>query len=428
MEELENTNPVMDNPGDAPATAKDLWAENLAPEPQQAPDFSQLFSENIAENSPAQNESAPAMDTANSQPVQEQNITPSELADQPTETPVQQQPQEQTVNFEQEIAHTSLDNHQNVQPSQEAIEVQKARIEQQKLARLKKHESKAKKSGFASWILSGILLMLLVFTAYCVFAKDQVFNAIDYLNSLMPTNIINTNVIENTEVLSNDIEEAEVIEEENIEEIDPIQEYYNQVDKIVSSEDDQNSKAEELRNILSEVMQKNEETDDELVQYISQTIMDLTINTEQSQNEENDENNSEKNIEEETYNSELNNLTEENEEYNAQENPENTNEGTNEEIIEKNNEPTETIEETIEENIEENIEPYTITQVNSEEEANWVLPAHCSDLTCYGDDNEFTECTSFKMVETLDENSNRISSRWWCKYKDISELVYVEFK
>ena len=133
--------------------------------------------------------------------------------------------------------------------------------------------------------------MLLVFTAYCVFAKDQVFNAIDYLNSLMPTNIINTNVIENTEVLSNDIEEAEVIEEENIEEIDPIQEYYNQVDKIVSSEDDQNSKAEELRNILSEVMQKNEETDDELVQYISQTIMDLTINTEQSQNEENDENN-----------------------------------------------------------------------------------------------------------------------------------------
>ncbi|MBQ5945072.1 hypothetical protein IJL65_01375 [bacterium] len=242
--------------------------------------------------------------------------------------------------------------------------------------------------------------MLLAFAACCVFAKDQVLNAIDYLNSLIPTNITNTNVIENTEVVDNDIEEAEVIEEENTEEVDPIQEYYDRVDEIVSSEDDQDTKVEQLRNILSEIMQESEETDDELVQYISQTIMDLTINTEESQNEENNEISSEENFGEENNNSESNNLTEESEESNAQEVFENT----NEEIIEEHNELTETIE-------EENIEPYTITHVNSEEEANWVLPAHCSDLTCYGDDHEFTECTSFKMVETLDENSNRISSR-----------------
>ena len=76
---------------------------------------------------------------------------------------------------------------------------------------------------------------------------------------------------------------------------------------------------------------------------------------------------------------------------------------------------------------EENIEPYTITHVNSEEEANWVLPSHCSDLTCYWEDQEFVECTSFRMIETLDENTTRVSSRWWCKYKDPSELVYVQF-
>lgn len=220
--------------------------------------------------------------------------------------------------------------------------------------------------------------MLLAFAACSVFAKDQVLNTMDYLNSVIPTNnlsFLNKNhnqVIENAEVLNNDIEEIEVIEEETTKEIDPIQEYYDIVDEIISSENDKETKVEQLRNVLSEVMQEGEETNEELVQYISQAIMDLTINTEESQNEENNE--------------------------------QEVSENTNEEPIEENNEPTETIE-------EENAEPYTITYVNSEEEANWVLPAHCSDLTCYGEDKEFAPCTSFKMVETMDENSNRISSR-----------------
>ncbi|MBQ5945071.1 hypothetical protein IJL65_01370 [bacterium] len=143
MAELENTNPVMDNPGN-PVNPEPTS------EPQQAPDFSQLFSENIAEGTPIQQNEPASVDNVTTQPIQEESVTPSDPANQPTETPAQQQPQEQTINFEQEIAHTSLDNHQNVQPSQEVIEAQKARIEQQKLARLKKHESKAKKSGFAS--------------------------------------------------------------------------------------------------------------------------------------------------------------------------------------------------------------------------------------------------------------------------------------
>ncbi|MBR7036826.1 hypothetical protein IKI14_02975 [bacterium] len=51
---------------------------------------------------------------------------------------------------------------------------------------------------------------------------------------------------------------------------------------------------------------------------------------------------------------------------------------------------------------------YTITHVESEEDANWVLPSHCTDLTCYGDDKEFTPCTTFRLAANLDENANRI--------------------
>ncbi len=76
--------------------------------------------------------------------------------------------------------------------------------------------------------------------------------------------------------------------------------------------------------------------------------------------------------------------------------------------------------------VEGNNNLYNITRVNSEEEANWVLPSHCSDLTCYGEDKEFTPCTTFRLSENLDENANRIGKNWVCKYKDPSELVYVE--
>ena len=70
---------------------------------------------------------------------------------------------------------------------------------------------------------------------------------------------------------------------------------------------------------------------------------------------------------------------------------------------------------------------YTIRHVSSESEANWILPAHCSDLTCYWDNEEFVACTKFRADESLEETSQRIWSSGACKYKDPSELVYVEF-
>jgi hypothetical protein len=70
--------------------------------------------------------------------------------------------------------------------------------------------------------------MLLAFAACSVFAKDQVLNAIDYIETLIPLNNSTTNNIQNTVVSETDlpeIEEAEVVEEENAEEVDEIQAY-----------------------------------------------------------------------------------------------------------------------------------------------------------------------------------------------------------
>ncbi|MBO7504789.1 hypothetical protein J6T66_01145, partial [bacterium] len=106
------------------------------------------------------------------------------------------------------------------------------------------------------------------------------------------------------------------------------------------------------------------------------------------------------NIEKEIYNPEpINEVEEENNE--LEDNSQGTPENINNEIIDNSETSNEVIE-------EQNEKGYIITHVNSEEEANWVLPAHCTDLTCYGEDKEFIECTSFKMVESLDENAHRI--------------------
>ena len=405
MEELENTNPVMDNAGNNPNTPYNLDQNLQDPTPeQQRQDLSQLFSEDISENNSAEN-------------LQNQNepVAPVETIPQP-ETPNVSEPvkpsvqetRDQTLepNFQKELENTSLDNSQNIQTAQQVAE-QKARIEQQKLAWLKEHESKAKKSWLATWILLGILITLLLFIAGVIFAKDYVLNAIDYIDSLLPTsstNITNNNqnnypinpIIDNSEITENalswDIEELDMHEEEATDETDKTSISYDKVDEIISSEDDLDSKVEQLKNMVTQIIQENEEPDEELTQYISQAIMDLTINSEEPQTEEN------------------------NEEVVSNENV--SNENVNEEV--DNSESNEIVE-------EENNDPYTITHVNSEAEANWVLPSHCSDLTCYGEDQEFVECTSFRLIETLDENTPRVSSRWGCKYKDVSELVYVEF-
>lgn len=324
MEELENANPTMENSGENPVNPNGVEVENPATE-QQSTDFSQLFSENITEETPVKEEPAqegPIQEEKISSPAQpelqevQSEVQPESQIPQPE--PQETQPESSNTEtatlvtesietqtnvlnpeftnnendiqisehaFDKQIANTSLDNHQNIQTEQVAAEQRKAAIEQQKLARLKQHTSKAKKSGFTSWILSGILLMLLAFAACSVFAKDQLLNAIDYLGTLIPLNTSTTNNVQNTVVSEIDlpeVEEAEVIEEENVEEVDEIQTYYDRVNEIVSSENDSETKTEQLRNILSEVIEK-EEPNEELTQYISQTINNLAMDTEEPQ-------------------------------------------------------------------------------------------------------------------------------------------------
>ena len=84
MAELENTNPAMDNPGN-PVNPEPTS------EPEEAPDFSQLFSENIGESTPIQqSEPAPSVDTVATQPIQEGSVASPEPSNQPSEAPVQE--------------------------------------------------------------------------------------------------------------------------------------------------------------------------------------------------------------------------------------------------------------------------------------------------------------------------------------------------
>lgn len=176
-------------------------------------------------------------------------------------------------------------------------------------------------------------------------------------------------------------------------------------------------------NVVEITDSQNEEVGDNEENIIDNEIEDENIDNE---NEYNNDDEFEDNELEENYTDEENieNVDEISDvEYSDFEDEENINEYDNSEDIESYSEDIED-----NENVDESQSLwYSITRVNYEEDANWVLPSHCSDLTCYGDDKEFTPCTTFRLSESLDENANRIGKNWTCKYKDASELVYVEF-
>jgi hypothetical protein len=164
MSDLENTNPIMDNPGEDLVNPNNLEADlqNPMPEEQQAPDLSELFSENISENTQVQEEPVqeePVQEEpVQGEPVQEEPISSPETPDlqenseQVTEAPKPVNQEDEVLisetNFDQVIEHTALDNNpQNVQTAQPAkSELQKAAIEQQKLLLLKQQEAQAKKA------------------------------------------------------------------------------------------------------------------------------------------------------------------------------------------------------------------------------------------------------------------------------------------
>jgi hypothetical protein len=174
MEELENTNPTAGTPNENPVIAENMDSNQQNPTTeQQSTDYSQLFSENVSDNSttenntvdstPFQENPVPTVETTNqieteNQPdttetvTQEAAIQENVVKEPPVQENIVQEVEVQTPepNFNKEIQNTSLSNQQDIQTTQAIAEQRKAAIEQQKLAWLKQHESKAKKSGFTS--------------------------------------------------------------------------------------------------------------------------------------------------------------------------------------------------------------------------------------------------------------------------------------
>jgi len=268
---------------------------------------------------------------------------------------------------------TILENSQTIWESNilDTENEQKEKISQKtKLAQIIKiHESKAQKKWFIAGISSGIIITAWVLILAWIFAKDQI---ISVLNTTSGEPTLSASIIDLWEKDEENYPDIIVDEDdsENVEDISDTEEFNSDIDENI-----------------------DENTDSEFIEDISDEYSEESDNYEFIENLE--------------YNENLDEYTDS--EYVEDISDEYSEESDNYEFI------------------DENINMwYAITHVDSEVEANWVIPAHCSDLTCYGEDKDFTPCTKFKMVETLDENANRIWSNWVCRYKDSSELVYVE--
>ena len=335
---------------------------------------------------------------------------------------------EKTINTGNEPNHLleqpSLNNTTNLEsPSLSSInakEQQKAKLSQkEKLTQLIKiHESKAQKSWFIKWILSGIALTAVLVLASFILAKDQILNLLndwDVNNQTLSASIVNLNENE-----TNNEEDENLSSDENVSDIEEeIENNEDQVNDEDFSEDEWNldeiSESEFLYEEDFEWYQPIKFEDEE----IENIELDNEINTnEATENEEIDNNGSTDEMDD--------NKVIENDEKNISEEKTNTDETVKNK--ETDNNDMNNNESDKNSNTNEKGKAYTITPVLSEELANWVMPAHCSDLTCYGEDKEFTPCTSFRLSENLDENTNRIGKNGVCRYKDASELVFVEFE
>lgn len=82
------------------------------------------------------------------------------------------------------------------------------------------------------------------------------------------------------------------------------------------------------------------------------------------------------------------------------------------------------------ESISESEYSYKLQKAGSVQEANRVMTENCKNLSCWDcshvDKSEIILCSSFKQVETLSDDKPRIWNSWSCRYKDDSELYYLD--
>ena len=326
-------------------------------------------------------------------------------------------PQQNANSLEQPtVQETFINKETNTEDSQKSKTAQKEKL----LQLIKVHESKARTKGFTTWIISGVVLSVWILALSCIFAKDQIINLLNWENG---NSSLSANVVElNINTLENEnSEESENVLTENDDESDNEDIYDNEDYEDVNEEfdeplyyEDLNEDYEESENVLTE---NDDESDNEDI-YDNEDYEDV--------NEEFDEPLYYEDLNEDYEESE-NVLTENDDEIINQNNETIPNEEMPTTEYNKTNDDKTDISE-YDSSSNEKPSKYSITHVNSTWEANWVLPSHCTDLTCYGEDKKFSPCTTFKLSENLDENANRIGNTWVCRYKDASELVYVELK
>lgn len=489
----ENINQMMDLDGEQSINQTVDWnLESPIPveQPQGGSDFTQIFSEDLSENSENINQVESVENISQQSELQiEQPAMPaseeSSIATDIPEMPAQEEVQNKVIQapdfseepiqpvwdnngivlwkFENEMINTvqdqplvSEENHgtleQNVLGNSQIIwespiintnvqnqETDKSAQKEKLLTIIKAHESKAQKTWFAKWIASGILLTLWIIAVSFVFAKDQI---LDLLNNSFGTNNpwLSANVVDMNNNLADEDLNDEVISDDENEINDPgiINDNDDLLDEDLYNKDEENEDDDFDDN--HEASQIDEEDDDEYEE-LDNEVKDLDdednkINEEDDKddNKELADDNEKLTDEDKGLDTEVKKIDDENIKINNDKllDKEVEDKVNNEDNVDSKatvNSPIENdLEDLDDDFMDEDDEPYTIIHVNSEKDANWVLPAHCNDLTCYGEDKEFTPCAKFRKDETLDENAHRIWNNWTCRYRDISELVYVQLK
>ena len=402
MADLEtNVSPNMENLennlwSDSPAENMSVFPWDQQPEVVQSPE-SLLSSPEItaqvdnAENSmeysnPLLNEPAPVLDNGNVSPEGNQSVDNTANVDMTTtqvsvNTNVFWWVVENTVPSFSVLGAVTWNDSATSESSDNASEnKEKNQVAQkQKLAQLiKLREWKAKKTWFTRWILSGIVLSIWIIALATVFAKDQIINLLWDGSSAprMEANIVNLQDPLNENIVDEDIIDEDIVDEDIIDE--------DIIDEDIIDED-----------IVDEDIVDEDIVDEDI---IDEDIVDEDIIDEDIVDED---------------------IIDEN--------------IVDEDIVDENIVDENIVDENI---VDENIVPvliengYTAIHVNSVEEANWVIAPSCDSIFCENrnNDNSFTECTNFSLNPKLDDNAHRIGSNWSCRYKDISELVYVSLE
>lgn len=386
---------------------------NSNSDPQKSPDFTELFSENISDQTIVVSESINTS-TENNQPIVPENtnkdntlINDKEVINGPT-FQVDTTPDTSVNNTANENIQQPQTNNENITEKNQETWDNTAKEKLLKL--IKTHESIAQKKWFTIWIFSGVVLTACILGLTIIFAKEQIINL---LNNWAENNIpITANILdlENENNLSNEYIMPD-------EEITDVYEIDSSVDEseTTTTEEDNNT-------ITNEVSDKSENNLNENNGYITdENNQEIIIKNETENNEDITENS-----EDITENNDIDELIENNALDNVQENEnitplDETNENTDSTQIENTS--------LNQDNTEIDEKKYKITRVSSTWDANWVLPAACgNDIFCNNTIQTFTPCERFRLNENMSDDANRIGNTWTCRYKNISELVHVDFE